>query len=276
MLGGVRGLLITLVVLAVLLVGADFVARAVAEDRVGAALQEPLGLATEPEVDVHGFPFLTQALAGRYDDVDLTTSGVGVGELRDLTLNARLQDVALPLDALLAGRVDAIPAGTVTAEARVSPTDLARLLDVGEVGVEPVTAEEVERLAAEAEADDSGLSGSAAALRRVDPDSSVRLTSTIQVAGRAVPVAVIASFRLSGNRVTLSARDIRTTEASGASGASGAEARVAAAALRSRLGTYSRTVDPGQLPFGIRATEMRAEQGLLVVSGTARDVDLLG
>lgn len=268
-----RGLLITLVVLAALLVGADFAARAVAEDRVGAALQEPLGLANEPEVDVHGFPFVTQALAGRYDDVDLTTTGVAVGELRDLTLNARLQGVALPLDALVAGQVDAIPAGTVTAEARVSPTDLARLLDVGEVGIEPVTAEEVDRLVAEAQADDSGLSGSAAALRRVDPDSSVRLTSTIAVAGRRVPVAVIASFRLSGNRVTLAARDIRTTETADASGA---EARVASAALRSRLGTYSRTVDPGQLPFGIRATALRAEQGLLVVSGTAREVDLLG
>ena len=267
-----RGLLITLVVLAALLVGADVVARTVAEDRVGTALQGSLDLPAAPDVDVDGFPFLTQALAGGYDDVGLAAPGIRFGDLEDLTLTARLQGVSLPLDALVAGRVDAIPVDTVTAEARVSPADLARLLDVGDVTVTPVTAAELDRAEADAEADPSGLSGNAAALRRVDADSSVRLGSTLTVAGRSVPTSVIASFRLSGNRVTLTARDIRAD----AGGASGAAGRAAASALRSRLGTYTTTIDPGRLPFGIRATGLRAEEGRLVVTGTASDVDVLG
>jgi hypothetical protein len=35
-------------------------------------------------------------------------------------------------------------------------------------------------------------------------------------------------------------------------------------------------VDPGSLPFSISATDLRAQDGKLVVSGTARNVDLLG
>jgi hypothetical protein len=84
-----------------------------------------------------------------------------------------------------------------------------------------------------------------------------------------VRVAVVASFRLSGGQITLQGRDIRTE------GADDATARVAAAALRSQLSGFSTSVDPGQLPFAITATELRAEDGVLVVSGTARDVDLL-
>ena len=74
-------------------------------------------------------------------------------------------------------------------------------------------------------------------------------------------VAVIASFRLSGGRITLSARDIR------AEGGEGAAGQVAASALRSRLSGFSTSVDPGELPFSISATELRAEDGVLVVSG---------
>ena len=264
-----RGLLITLVVIVAVLVGVDFAARWVAEDRVAVALGEALDLPNPPEVDVRGFPFLTQALAGRYDDVGLSAPGIAYGELRDITLTADLEGVSVPLENLVNGQVRRIPAEQVTASARVNPTDLARLLDVGELTIEPLTADDLERLRSEADADDSGASGSSRALAGVDPASSVRLTSTTTVGGQSVRVAVVASFRLSGGRITLQARDIRTE------GADDAIARVAAAALRAQLSGFSTSVDPGQLPFAITATELRAEDGVLVVSGTARDVDLL-
>lgn len=265
----VRGLLVALLVIVAVLVGLDFGARWIAEDRVGAALQDSLSLPSRPDVDVRGFPFLTQALAGRYDDVELSAPGIRYGELRDLTLTADLSGVSLPLENLVDGQVRRIPADRVTASARVNPTDLARLLDVGQLTIEPLTAADLERLRSEAEADDTGASGSSRALAGVDPASSVRLTSSTTVGGQQVQVAVIASFRLSGGRITLQARDIR------AEGGQGAAGRVAAAALRQRLSGFSTSVDPGQLPFSITATDLRAENGELVVSGTAQDVDLL-
>ena len=47
-------------------------------------------------------------------------------------------------------------------------------------------------------------------------------------------------------------------------------------ALRGKLSGFSARVDPGALPFSITATDLRAQDGKLVVSGTAKNVDLLG
>jgi hypothetical protein len=266
----VRAFVITLVVLLALVVGADFAVRAVAEDRVATQLQSSLKLPAKPSVDIGGFPFLTQALTGRYDDVELTAEHIPYNQLRDITLTAQLSGVSLPVQDLLDGRVASIPADTVVASARIDPVDLARVLNVSDVTVAPVTQDELDRLRAAAQADSSGASGNARALADVDPAQSVQLTSTTTVAGQQLRVAVIASFRLSGGQITLSARDIRVD-----TGDSGALGRLAGSALRSRLSGFSARVDPGQLPFSITATDLRAEDGELVVSGTARDVDLL-
>ena len=264
-----RGFLITLLVLAALLAGADYAVRSVAEDQVASRLQQALKLPVEPTVDVNGFPFLTQALAGSYDDVDLTAENIAYQDLKDVTLTANLSGVSLPPQSLVDGDVESIPTRTVTASARVTPEDLARVLDVRDVTVAPLTDADLERLRGEAEADSSGASGSARALEGVDPSSSVQLSSTTSVLGQDLRVGVVASFRLTGGRIVLSARDIRVD------GTDDAVAGIAGSALRSRLSGFSATVDPGQLPFSISATDLRAEDGELVVSGTARNVDIL-
>lgn len=265
-----RGFLITLVVLLALVVGADFALRSVAEDQVATRLQEPLRLPEQPTAEINGLLFLPQALAGRYSEVVLTGGGIDYGELRDVTLDVRLQGVQLPLSTLTDGEVTSIPTETVVASARVGPADLARVLNVSDVTVTPITQADLDQRVAAAEADGSGASGTVRTLQGVDPSSSVELTSTVSAAGQELRVAVIASFRLAGGRVALSARDIRLENAP-----SGVAGRLAAAGVRSRLSGFSAEVDPGQLPFSVTATDLRAENGELVVSGTAQDVDLL-
>ena len=264
-----RGFLITLVVLVAIVVGLDYAARTVAEDQVASRLQQSLKLPTEPDVDAHGFPFLTQALAGSYADVDLTANDITYQKLQDVTLTANLAGVSIPVQSLIDRDVTSIPTRTVTASARVTPQDLARVLDVQDVTVAPLTQADLDRLTSEAQTDPSGASGSAKALAGVDPSDSVQLTSTTSVLGQDLRVAVVASFRLTGGRIQLSARDIRVDATNDAVG------RLAGGALRSRLSGFSTTVDPGQLPFSITATDLRAENGELVVSGTAQDVDIL-
>ena len=251
-----RGFLITLVVLVLLLVGVDFGARWVAEDRVAAQLQSQLKLDEKPSVAIGGFPFLTQAVAGSYPSVTLTAERIPYRQLRDVTLVAELGDVSLPPQSLIDGSVRSIPARTVTASAQIDPTDLARILRVSDVTVAPVTA------ATLGERD----------LGNVDPSQAVELTSTTTVLGQSVRASVIATFRLSGGQIVLSARDITVDTGDAPSSVSGA----VSSALRSKLGSFSARVDPGQLPFSISATDLRAEDGKLVVSGTAEDVDLLG
>src|SRR6186997_1898042 len=61
------GVLIIVMVLAVLCVGSylgDRYAHRRAEDRVATALQPQLGTSERPEVDIEGFPFVTQIITG--------------------------------------------------------------------------------------------------------------------------------------------------------------------------------------------------------------------
>ncbi|WP_449482819.1 LmeA family phospholipid-binding protein [Streptomyces avidinii] len=73
-----RVFLIIAVVLGGLFVGADRWAVGYAEGRLADRIQARQGLPGGVAVDIHGFPFLTQALAHDLDQVDLTVDGVDV------------------------------------------------------------------------------------------------------------------------------------------------------------------------------------------------------
>lgn len=255
-----RGFLVTLLVLVVLLVGADFGARWIAEDRVATTVRSQLTLDAKPDVDIHGFPFATQAAAGEYRAVTLTAPHIRYRQLRDITLVADLGDVRLPPQSLIDGTVSSIPARTVTASAQIDPADLARVLGVADVTVAPVSQEALDARRATGATARKALAG-------VDPSRAVTMTSTTSVLGQQVRVAVIATFTLSDGQIVLSARDISVDSPGVPDAVTGA--------LRGRLSGFSARLDPGALPFAITATDLRAQDGRLVISGTAQNVDLL-
>lgn len=98
-----RKLLITLVVLAVLAVAADFGARAYAEYRAASAVQTELGLPEPPDVSIEGFPFLWHAVQGSYPEVIINAGEVGAGRLPGTQARVTLTTVALPLRDAMAG-----------------------------------------------------------------------------------------------------------------------------------------------------------------------------
>ncbi|MEC4576067.1 LmeA family phospholipid-binding protein [Streptomyces virginiae] len=73
-----RVVVIVGVVLAALFTGADRWAAGYAENRLAERIQARQGLAGTAEVEIHGFPFLTQALSHDLDRVDLGLRGVEV------------------------------------------------------------------------------------------------------------------------------------------------------------------------------------------------------
>jgi hypothetical protein len=97
-----RALRITSIIVGVLLVlviVADRVALWIAQNEVASRAQTELGLASEPGVSIKGFPFLTQVLGGRLDNVDLSTDAytaeVDGQSLTVRDLDVRLDDVEL-------------------------------------------------------------------------------------------------------------------------------------------------------------------------------------
>ncbi|MFB7053811.1 LmeA family phospholipid-binding protein [Streptomyces vinaceus] len=71
-----RVFVIIAVVLGALFAGVDRWAVNYAENRLAERIQARQGLAGSTEVDIHGFPFLTQALAHDLDRVDVKLTGV--------------------------------------------------------------------------------------------------------------------------------------------------------------------------------------------------------
>lgn len=115
-----KGLLITVVVLLGLLVAADRIGVVVAEDQVAAQIAERGQLTGEPEVDITGFPFLTQAVAGRYEDVQLSLTAAQLGLPDGGSAVVSLQGVQVPLSDVIGGDVAEIPVERIEGRAALS------------------------------------------------------------------------------------------------------------------------------------------------------------
>jgi hypothetical protein len=81
---------------------ADRVCAALAERKASEFLSDPFG--QPASVRIHGASFLTQAMRGRYRDIEVSGGGLVIGEMAGATLNAHLYDVLLPARELLAKR----------------------------------------------------------------------------------------------------------------------------------------------------------------------------
>jgi hypothetical protein len=80
---------IVVIVVLGLLVGADRIANAVAENQMASQIQTS-GFPTKPNVTIQGFPFLTQLAARDFNQVDINASNVTEGPLVISSLHATL------------------------------------------------------------------------------------------------------------------------------------------------------------------------------------------
>jgi hypothetical protein len=170
----VKGLLTTLVVLVVLAVAADRVALVVAERAVAAQLQASGGLSTRPHVSIGGIPFLTQAISGRYDDVELSVSDVTAGGGRISRFDASLRGVEVPLSAALSGSVSTVPVARLSASVLLSYKDLEQQVRDRRLSLSPA-------------------------------GDQLRVTGSVQVLGRTVSASALSSVTLRGSTVVVSA-----------------------------------------------------------------------
>lgn len=127
-----RGLLkvsIGLVIVGGLLVGADRVAAGVAEDQVADKLVSDGRLSARPDVSIDGFPFVTQAISGRFDGVDVSARDVAVNDGQS---RVSLHSFRAKLSGVTVG--DSYRSATVrsgSGSALITYPDLAKLVDSG-------------------------------------------------------------------------------------------------------------------------------------------------
>jgi hypothetical protein len=175
----VRALLVVLLLLGGLAVVADRVGVGIAEDRVGEAIAERGQLSGRPEVDIEGFPFLTQAVAGRYDDVRILLTAADLGQPEGTRADVRLHGVQVPLSDVLSGSVEEVPVDRIDGTATLSYALLSGQLPPGTT----LTRE----------------------------GDGLRVESTVQLAGFTVPLTAVGTVTLDGDAVV-----VDVSEASGA------------------------------------------------------------
>jgi LmeA-like phospholipid-binding len=110
-----------LIVLILVLVVADRVACHVAEGKIADKIQNTEHLTSRPDVAVHGFPFLTQALHGRYRRVDASVQDLTVQQgLTIESVNVELRGLRVKTADVLNGTVTRVPVDSATTVATVS------------------------------------------------------------------------------------------------------------------------------------------------------------
>ena len=126
-----RKLLIGVAVLAVLLVAADRISVAVAENQISDRLTSAYGLPDKPGVSITGFPFLTQVAAGDYQQIDVSASQVPAdgATLHDLTV--RLRDVHATVGQVLGNGSSMVTADQAAGSAMVGFGTVDRRLPGG-------------------------------------------------------------------------------------------------------------------------------------------------
>ncbi|MEV3993507.1 DUF2993 domain-containing protein [Streptomyces sp. NPDC049837] len=88
-------LTVTVVVGGLLFVAGDRLAVAYAEEKAEDRIQQSLGLAARPQVDIEGFPFLTQVLGKRIHTADVTVPDVAADKVSLAEVHATATDIRI-------------------------------------------------------------------------------------------------------------------------------------------------------------------------------------
>ncbi|MEV6234750.1 LmeA family phospholipid-binding protein [Saccharopolyspora shandongensis] len=258
-----KKLAIALVIIVGLLVGADFGAAAIAEYQVSKRLAEQMQLRENPDVRINGFPFLTQAIAGNYRDVQVAANAVQVGQLNEVGIEADLHGARVSTADVISGTADHITVDQLVGRVKLKASDIARLIGIQDLTIEPAPKDAL--------ADDDGNISSAdeqLAAGTDDTKAVVQLDGTVNIAGSDNKVRVIAVLSLADDKMKIEPRKLDLNNS--------ALGRIELPKLfeQSVLKQFSTTLDPGMLPFEIKPTAVRVERGALVIEGIAENVTI--
>ncbi|MDI9918987.1 LmeA family phospholipid-binding protein [Rhodococcus sp. IEGM 1379] len=247
-----RKLIIGIVFLLGIGLVADFGAAAYAEYRVSRELRAGASLDADPEVTFNGFPFITQALNGKYKDVYIRATGVQSNIIGEVTVEADLRGVSVPFTDLINGNVTQLPVDKLDGRMGINATDLGKLLGIPDLQVSSPPADK---------SDGTGGSGGTGATTA----GAVVLTGTVAVGPVETPVSVQANLVLDGGQVKIVASNLYF----GPEGE--ADFSIPTALEPVILGMFSYTIDPQSLPFNVKPNLVYAEGGRIVIEGSTEN-----
>lgn len=118
-------LLVLLVLVAVGLVAADRIGVRIAQDKIGEQVAAQYDLQEQPDVTIHGIPFLTQAIGGDYDHIEVTIDSWTQQGITVTGVKVDMRGVSAPLSEVTQGSAANVTARSATASA-VIPYDVIK------------------------------------------------------------------------------------------------------------------------------------------------------
>ena len=167
-------MVITVVVIALLLVVVDRVAVRLAQSAISTQVAASGELTGEPTVAIGGFPFLTQALGGRYSSIEVHADGL-VDNRGVAKFDASLTGVRLPLSAVLSGSVDQVPVDLLSGRVVLTYAELERRIANRRLSLTPA-------------------------------GDLLRVTGSVTVLGRTFSASALSSLEVSGAKVRVTAQ----------------------------------------------------------------------
>ncbi|WP_028476195.1 LmeA family phospholipid-binding protein [Nocardia sp. CNY236] len=258
-----RKLIIGLLCLAGVAVVIDFSTAAYSEYRVSRALRHGADLTADPEVTIHGFPFLAQARDGRYDKIEIRARVRRPDIPGEIALGATLTEVRLPGGELVDGSLRGVRAARVDSSLRIEPIELGRLFGIPDLQVHLRPTDESDETDG---SEDSGTTTTEAlVLSGTLPDSP-----GVPYGGQRVNVQ--ADLLLDGDRVMIVATDFHRGDLSSLEAIP--VTAVVEADRPAVLAQFTRTIDTKELPFGVPPTAASARGGHIIVEGKGVNVTI--
>lgn len=173
-----RKLVAVLLVLAVILVGADVGGRWYAQRQAERALAQHLPSDASPSVSIGGFSFLLQALPGRYSHVTIGSDDLGAGAVQHISARADLYDVDYPLRDAIDQTADSLTVGRAQLRVMIPGADLGAALGLPNLTVSPADG------------------------------TAIRLRTSVSVAGETWPATVDVTAGVTGRTLRMSAAPV--------------------------------------------------------------------
>lgn len=167
---------------------ADRLAQSYAQSKAADKLQKSLGLATRPDVDIHGFPFLTQLIDERIDQVDVTVPDVSADRVSLAEVRATAKDIRIVGDAPTSIKGAVI--GELDGEVLLSFDDLNRELGASQLRF---TGSGADGVRVNGELDVAGQDLRVQARARIQRDNERALTTTLD--GMQLDIPGVATYR---------------------------------------------------------------------------------
>jgi hypothetical protein len=228
-----RVLVLVVLVLVVVFVVADRLTEAAVAKALAVKARETGLLAGDPKVEIHGFPFLTQALRGRYSRIDVTTHDIHRDGLRLDKVKGRFEGVHVGLSAALNGRVESAPIDHATGEIDVTYADMDAYVAHSHLSVRP------------------------------DGSNHLMITGTTSVLGASVAVSGPVAVTVSDGSLTLSppVASLR-----------GPKGILPAPAARKVATRWTVHVTLNSLPFGLRLQHVQVGPDDLTITASAQNI----